>query len=283
MTGHGAHSRRPRPEVVVTESARGGRLQAPDLRQLSDGRWVLDLKVDALPKGTCRGKAGRIPAFDWGLRKLITAVILEIDEQGNVVQLTRPFFLKVGGVYAKLKELRAHAAQLQKKADNLRNLRRAAGPAEQEVLAQEEHKTRLELSSIWQRYRELQEQLAHQAANFLLDPARASGCSVIVGEWLGSLKSRNKSRDLNWRINSRIRSVIIKKLQYKAKRVGIKVKLIRPRGTSHRCPRCGAENQPVVDHPPHFVPRRRTRVVRTDGGQAGNEASAPPKFMVLLP
>ena len=237
--------------------ARGGRLQAPDLRQLTDGRWVLDLKVDAPPIGTRRGKARLILAFDWGLRKLVTAVILEIDEQGNVRQLTRPFFLKVGGIYAKLKELRAHASLLRKKADNLRNLCQAAGPAEQQILAQEEQKTREELTNVWRRYHELQDQLAHQAANFLLDLARESGCSVIVGEWLGSLKSKTRSRDLNWRINSQIRSIITEKLKYKARRVGIKVKLIWPRGTSHRCPRCGADNQPTVDHPPNFKPRRK--------------------------
>jgi len=236
------------PDIAVAGLTRGGRLQAPDLRQLPDGRWVLDLKVDALPAGACRGKTRRILAFDWGLPKVITAVVMEQDGQGNVKQLSRPFFLKVGGVYAKLKELRAHASLLQKKADNLRNQRWTAATAEQDSLAQEERKTRQELAAFWRRYHELQDQLAHQAANFLLTLALKSGCSVVVGEWLGNLKSRNKSRDLNWRINSQIRSVIIDKLKYKARRVGIKVKLIWPRGTSHRCPRCGAEHQPVVDH-----------------------------------
>ncbi|MDA8333468.1 MAG: transposase [Peptococcaceae bacterium] len=247
----------PLPEIVITELARGGRVQSPDLRRLPDGRWVLDLKVEAPPTGERRGKVRRILAFDWGLRKLITAVILEIDEQGNVRQLTRPFFLKVGGIYAKLKELRAHASLLLRKADNLRIRHQTAGPEEQRILAQEEQKTREELTNVWRRYRELQDQLAHQAANFLLTLAQESGCSVVVGEWLGSLKSRNKSHDLNWRINSQIRSVIIEKLKYKARRVGIKVKLIWPRGTSHRCPRCGAESQPVVNRPPHSELRRK--------------------------
>ena len=256
------------PEIVVSELARGGRLQAPDLRQLPDGRWVLDLKIGAVPKGTRRGKARRIVAFDWGLRKLITAVILEMDEEGNVRQLTRPFFLKVGGLYATLKELRAHASLLRAKADNLRDLHQAAGPADQQALAREEQKTREELSNVWRRYGELQDQLAHHAANFLLDLARESECAVIVGEWLGSLKSKTGNPDLNWRINSQIRSVIIEKLQYKAKRVGIKVRLIWPRGTSHRCPHCGADHQPVVDHPPNFEPRRKS-------GSYGRTADKP--------
>jgi len=35
------------------------------------------------------------------------------------------------------------------------------------------------------------------------------------------------------------------------------VHLVWPRGTSHRCPRCGAEGQPIVDYPPNFEPRRK--------------------------
>jgi hypothetical protein len=67
---------------------------------------------------------------------------------GNARQLTMPFSLKVGGLYAKLKKLRAHASLQRKKADYLRNLRQAAGPAEQQILAQEEQKTREELTNV---------------------------------------------------------------------------------------------------------------------------------------
>jgi IS605 OrfB family transposase len=245
------------PDVAVKELARGGKLEAPDLRQRRDGPWVLDIKIQGQPKGTRKGLPKRVLAFDWGLRKLITAVVMEQDSQGQISQLTRPFFLTVGGLYAKLKELRAHASLLRSKADRLKNRRHRAEPAEQKVLAAEEQKTRAELAAVWRRYHELQDQLAHQAANFLLTLALESGCGVIAGEWLGSLKSNDKGHDLNWRINSQIRSVIIEKLKYKARRVGIKVELVWPRGTSHRCPRCRAEGQSIVDHPPKFQPQRK--------------------------
>lgn len=245
------------PDIVQAELARGGKLEAPDLRKAPDGQWVLDIKVQAQPKGARRNPSKRALTFDWGLRKLITAVVVEQDDQGHIKQLTRPFFLQVGGIYAKLKELRAHASLLQKKADRLRNRRNTAEPPERDAIIKEEQNTRAELAATWRRYHELQDQLAHQAANFLLTLALESGCGVIVGEWLGSLKSKDKSNDLNWRINSQIRSAIIEKLRYKARRVGIKVRLVWPRGTSHRCPRCGAENQPIKDHPPNFEPRRK--------------------------
>ncbi|MBC7325527.1 MAG: hypothetical protein H5T99_09460 [Moorella sp. (in: Bacteria)] len=100
------------PDIVRAELARGGKLEAPDLRKTLDGQWVLDIKVQAQPKGARRNPSRRALAFDWGLRKLITAVVVEQDAQGHIKQLTRPFFLQVGGIYAKLKELRAHASLL---------------------------------------------------------------------------------------------------------------------------------------------------------------------------
>ncbi|MEW5934394.1 MAG: transposase, partial [Bacillota bacterium] len=245
----------PVPERVRAELARGGRLCAPDLRRTAAGKWVLDLKVEAQPVGGKGKVPGRVLAFDWGLRKLVTAVVVEKGRQ-----LSRPFFLRAGGVYARPKELRAHASLLQKKADRLRRERLftpGLSAGAQERLEEAERKARAELESVWRRYRQLQDQLAHLAANFLLELALRSGCGVIVGEWLGSLKSRDKSSDLNWRINSQIRAAIIEKLRYKARRAGVRVQLVWPRGTSHRCPRCGAEDQSIVDHPPNFEPRRK--------------------------
>lgn len=243
------------PGRLRRELERGGRLLAPDLRQTRCGQWVLDVKAQSLPKGAGRSVPGRVLAFDWGLRKLLSAVALE---EGR--QLSRPFFLQVGGVYAKLKELRAHASLLRKKADRLKNRRLfVEGLSDEERTASEgsEASARAELQTVWRRYAQLQEELAHLASNLLLALAKESGCGVIVGEWLGSLKSGDKSHDLNWRINSQIRSAILKKLRYKAKRVGIAVRLVWPRGTSHRCPRCGAVDQRIADRPPHASRRHK--------------------------
>ncbi len=238
------------PEIVRVELARGGRLQAPDLRRTRAGQWVLDVKVEALPKGERRGVPGRVLAFDWGLRNLLAAIVLQGGEPAAAdgtpgwEQLSRPFFLRAGGIYAKLRELRVHAGFLRAKVDRLRNARQRAHPSAEERSAQ------AEWDAVWRRYEHLQDQLAHEASNFLLEMAVESGCSVIAGEWLGSLKSGTKSKDLNWRINSQIRSKILVKLRYKARRVGIRVAEVWPRGTSHRCPRCGADGQHTQDHPP---------------------------------
>jgi putative transposase len=242
------------PSRLRRELQRGGRLLAPDLRQSRSCKWVLDVKVQALPKGTRHGAPGRVLAFDWGLRKLVSAVVVE---EGR--QVSRPFFLRVGSVYVKLKELRAHASLLRKKADRLKNRRLFAGlsGSERENIEAEEKRTRGELETVWHRYAELQEELAHLASNFLLTLAEASGCGVITGEWLGSLRSSDKSRDLNWRINSQIRSAIVSKLRHKARRVGISVRTVWPRGTSHRCPRCGAAGQRIADRPPHAMHRHK--------------------------
>ena len=239
------------PEVVQGALRRGGRLRAPDLRQRDDGTWVLDIKVEPAPQEAGPRSLGRILAFDWGHRKLVTAVVLEETPSGWV-QLTRPFFLNPGGVYAKLRELRIHASRLRRQADRLRNeRRREPDPARRRELRRQQELAQRELAAVWRRFRELQKQVAHLASGFLVDLAAASGCSVIVGEWLGGLKSRDKSRDLNWRINSQVRAKILELTRYKARQVGIRVGTpVWPRGTSHRCPRCGADGQRIVDHPP---------------------------------
>jgi IS605 OrfB family transposase len=271
------------PEIVRAELARGGRLQAPDLRRTRAEQWVLDVKVEAVPRGERRGVPGRVLAFDWGLRKLLSAVVLQGGEPATVLgddgaetaaeppaweQLSRPFFLRAGGSYDKLRELRVHAGFLRAKVDWLRHARHRAHPSEEERSAQ------AEWDAVWRRYEHLQEQLAHEASNFLLKMAVESGCSVIAGEWLGSLKSGTKSKDLNWRINSQIRSKILAKLRYKARRVGIRVTEVWPRGTSHRCPRCGADGQQIEDHPPcplEKKPRRKPGAHGWAPGHAGTK------------
>lgn len=246
----------PCPERLREELSRGGKLLLPDLRQTRAGKWVLDLKVAAVRLGKGKWCPGRVVAFDWGLRKMLTAVVME-----EGVQLSRPFFLRVGPVYAKLKELRARIDLLKKKAARLKKyLGRGAASSEAVLLAQKAlgipgdtsrifdpgperarqvlEKVEAEIAACWRRYSELGEELAHLASNVLLALAQATGAKVIAGEWLGSLKSREKSAALNWRINSQVRSLILEKLRYKARRYGIKVVTVWPRGTSHRCPWC---------------------------------------------
>lgn len=100
----------------------------------------------------------------------------------------------------------------------------------------------MEIDAIWRRYAELQEELFHLAQDAV--------CRVIVGEWLGNLRSRGRTADLNRRINSQICSLILEKLRYKARRVGVRVVTVWSRGTSRRCPRCGTVQQKIKDHPP---------------------------------
>jgi hypothetical protein len=114
-----------------------------------------------------------------------------------------------------------------------------------------------------------QDQPAHEASHLLLEVAVASGCSVIAGEWLGSLKRSARSKDLHWRSN-KIRSKILEKLRYQCKRVGIRVAEVWPRGTSHRCPRCGADGQHVADHPPCPLEKRPRRKPGTHGWAPGH-------------
>src|SRR5712692_1554536 len=88
----------PLPEVVVQRLKEGVRM-APTLREevKADGRRivVLDVIVQVRKTELPDWKAiERVQGFDWGVKGLITAVVLDTNSQ----QLSRPLFLDTGGL-----------------------------------------------------------------------------------------------------------------------------------------------------------------------------------------
>ncbi len=189
---------------------------------------VLDFIIED-PAPPAQPTADNILAFDWGVRRLITFVIL--NRQGE--QLAPPTFVDIGGLAGKQARLRNQIDHLKAKRAKLR--KRDRGQVEAEIAA------------CWRKYRAVNEALAHFAANLLLIIALVWNCNLIAGEWLKSLKARKrknhnhfpKVRTLNWRVNTTIRQLIWRKLAYRAKRFALGTTQVWPRGTSHECPRCG--------------------------------------------
>lgn len=189
---------------------------------------VLDFIIED-PAPQAQPTGDNILAFDWGVRRLLTFVIL--NRAGE--QLTPPVFVDIGGLAGKQARLRRQIDQLKAKRSRLRKRDRAQVEAE--------------LSACWRKYRAVNEALAHFAANLLLIVALAWNCNLIAGEWLKSLKARKRKqhnhfrrvRTLNWRINTTIRQLIWTKLTYRTKRFALRTTQVWPRGTSHECPRCG--------------------------------------------
>lgn len=204
---------------------------APTLRlkEIKGGETVavLDFVVeDSTPRQQPTGD--NVLAFDWGVRRLLSFIILNRDGE----QLTPPFFVDVGGLAGKQARLRQQIDDLKSKKGKLDKKGRALVQAE--------------IDACWRKYNATNEALAHFASNLLIIFALLFDCHLIAGEWLKTLKARRKKgrnhrklRTLNWKVNTTIREAIWNKLAYKVKRFCIETRRVWPRGSSHECPRCG--------------------------------------------
>ncbi|QBD80236.1 transposase [Ktedonosporobacter rubrisoli] len=242
--------RLPIPDYVVAKMEQGS-TQAPVLREIKepDGtRYaVLDLIVEVLVEEEPEPpEMNTILGFDWGVRTLLTMSV--IDLEGH--QLTRPFFLGTGcfdGEQARTRQqidqLKAAVARQEAHLSRLKE-----GDARREVCQRKLKRWRREISLCWKKYENRNHDLAHLAANVLLLLAAVTGCSLIVGESLKSMKSQGRGRDTkgrwrNWRNNTQVRGEIWRVLKYKCFMTGMHLEWQQPRATSHTCPRCGKPAQ----------------------------------------
>jgi putative transposase len=190
---------------------------------------VLDLifqmpAADLPDLSVCR----RVLSFDWGVRKLLTATVLDVEGR----QVSRPIFFDSGSFDGRQARLRRQIDQLKAKQDRLPK--------------KDPDRVRFQraIDLCWAAYDCRNRALAHLAANFLILVAGLYDCQVIAGEWLATLKSVGRGRDTrsrwrNWRNNTTLRSALTTLLEYKAKLAGFRTRFEYPRGTSHTCPRCG--------------------------------------------
>lgn len=217
----------PLPEVVDAVASLAPTLR---LKKIKGGKTVavLDFVVeDSSPQRQAGGD--NVLAFDWGVRRLLSFVVLSRDGE----QLTPPFFVNIGGLSGKQARLRQQIDALKAKKSKVKKKNRPQVQAE--------------IDACWRKYNATNEALAHFASNLLIIFALLFDCDLIAGEWLKTLKARKKKgyshrklRTLNWKVNTTIREAIWNKLEYKVKRFSINTRRVWPRGSSHECPRCGA-------------------------------------------
>jgi putative transposase len=210
-----------------------GELLAPQLRVMTKANGeavaVLDLPVEVPVAGLPKPEdCARVLAFDWGVRKLLTMVVVGRDGQ----QVSRPLFFDSGGLDGKQARLRRQIDLLKARRDKLPENAPRRTALDQEIEA------------CWLAFTRRNQALAHLAANLLVLVATVYGCRLIVGEDLVSLKTMGRGRDVkgrwrNWRNNTTLRSAITNLLRYKARLAGIRLRFEFPRKTSHTCPRCG--------------------------------------------
>jgi hypothetical protein len=111
--------RLPLPAAVVNRLAEGA-LLAPTLREIAEAggtRYaVLDLIIEVpVPELPERPQIQRVLGWDWGVRKLVTAVVLDLS--GN--RLSPPLFLDTGGFDGRQAHTRRHIDRLKSKVAKL--------------------------------------------------------------------------------------------------------------------------------------------------------------------
>ena len=236
----------PLPDPVV-ERLQAGEGLAPTLREIAepDGTryavldLIIEVPVTPLPE---QKQVQRVLGWDWGVRTLLTATILDLS--GN--RLSPPLFLNTGGFDGRQAHTRRHIDRLKKKVAKLEARRdqfpsgdKRREPAERKLVI-----LRREIACCWRKYEARNNDLAHLAANILILLASVWEAELISGESLKSLKSEGRGRGakgrwVNWRNNSQIRGALWRVLRYKCHMARLHLAWQYPRGTTHTCPHCG--------------------------------------------
>jgi putative transposase len=252
--------RLPLPDPVV-EHLQTGAVLAPTLREIAepDGTryavldFIVEVPVAPLPDPK---QVRRVLGWDWGLRQLVTAVVLDLDGQ----RLSPPLFLDTGGFDARQAHTRRHIDRLKKKVAKLEARRdqfpvgdRRREPSERKLVV-----LRREIARCWRKYEARNNDLAHLASNTLILLATVWAADLMAGESLKSLKSEGRGKSargrwVRWRTNSQIRGALWRCLRYKCHLAGVHLAWQHPRGTTHTCPQCGKPAKtyasPALDAP----------------------------------
>ena len=242
------------PDTVV-EQLHGGAPLAPLLREIPepDGTryGVLDFIIEVpLPTLTEPAQIQRVLGWDWGVRTLVTAMV--VDLSGN--RLSPPLFLDTGGFDGRQAHTRRHIDRLKQTVVRLET-HRDSFPAWDPRREPSERKLALlrqEIARCWRKYEARNKDVAHLAANLLLLLASVWEAELIAGESLKSLKSEGRGRGakgrwLNWRNNAQIRGALWRCLRYKCHLAGVHLAWQHARGTTHTCPKCGSPANTYAD------------------------------------
>jgi transposase len=248
----------PLPAAVLAYLEQGATPLAPTLREIvrPDGRRlaVLDLILDVpTRKVPPLAAERRVLGFDWGVRSLITASVVEKSPGKRYPQVSRPVFLDTGGAGGRqarlrreidrLKACREHYAALYTKALKAHAEQQKPLPADLVRWQERVHAYEGRIGVCWQKYARRNRELAHLAANLLILLALLADCHLICGENLATLRTEGRGRGMrgrwrNWRNNTTVRGELWRVLSYKCLRLRIRARQVEPRGTTHPCPHC---------------------------------------------
>jgi predicted RNA-binding Zn-ribbon protein involved in translation (DUF1610 family) len=184
--------------------------------------------------------------LDWGVNTLLTGTVGKLADTSTgtrVISDGRMLRFDATGVSAKLHRLRGNCEHVAARRDHYARLlvgQPASDPDRQRPLLQAKHAVlAAEHQRICDRIRRLNHALAWAAARWAVDQASALGATVIFVEDLATLEARGR-RNGNARLSGQVRGRVVDAIRHLAARAGIATVTVPARGTSQRCPRCGA-------------------------------------------
>lgn len=186
-------TRLPLPDPLL-EHLRVGECLALILREIAEANGthyaVLDFVVEVpVPELAERAQIQRALGWDWGVRTLVTATV--VDLSGN--RLAPPLFLNTGAFDGRQAHTRRHIDRLKKKVAQLEARRNQfpVGDQRRDLSERKLAVLRREIACCWRKYEARNNDLAHLAANILILQASVWEVELISGE---SLKSQGRGR-----------------------------------------------------------------------------------------
>ena len=173
----------------------------------------------------------RVLAVDLGLVNLTTSVICDAG-----LQITPPqFYKRSGTVMEKIERIYELQSRIQRKLST----RRAHAPGQQ--------RRRKELARLHAKLQRKRKEEVSLLVKHLFLLIQSYGCSSLVLEDLRHIEKTKGLWKWSRRLNNWFHGKIYDVVSYKSKLLGIRVKLVNPRGTSSYCPRCGKKGQKIRD------------------------------------
>jgi len=241
-----------RPVKKLLERLRQGyKLRKPRLiaKRVTNGRRVVFLEIvieipvpnipreviEVLKKNVKRLKRSlRILSVDLGFRKFATCVPIETRPNGELIQLSRPIFIRVNNknnIIKKIERLLNEISRIQSKLDRLKPKSR-----KWRILYRE-------FCRKWRKVRNIIYQVKHYVSTFIVRLALMYRCDFVIVGNFKRYRPIARFSVLSFNLSCILRGGLREYIEYKCKRVGITFVMVSEKGTSKTCPKCGNEGK----------------------------------------
>ena len=224
--------------VIAQYLAGNTELTLPTVR-VKQGRVLADITLDE-PTPQKFGDEFTVLGLDWGLRRLLTGVVLRKDESGNVTYGGRDFLFKAGRWHEKDRLRRVEGERLYAKAARVAALAggRVDGHLNKQGLEQKSEKLLADMQSMSGKRARANRELGKLAAVLAVSWAQMSYAGIVAVEALDSLEPVAGNKKHKARLSQRIRGQVKKALVNACKKQGLDLCEVNAQNTSSICPEC---------------------------------------------